>query len=261
MRPSVPSPLSAFEKVELHIRRLSAALLIRAGERVRLHQEAPEILRVSIRRASKGYGRRVSRQCPISGGFAAAWGAAGDVAESRAGGSPPRSSESRSLTAVSGSVLSSACQSDSATDVLTHQAINPLPAMVGKESPRAAPTGYGQGPVDIRPGIVHGGVGAASITKCLRENENKTTACLPATPTTPRARNTGSGAPSEILSAKQREYRRAAAEEALHEVVRLAMGMVDKICSPRERLDLTLLSVGLTGFRGLGGVTQAGISR
>lgn len=260
MRFSVPSSLSAFEKVELHIRRLSTALLFRAGERVRLHQEAPEILRVSLRRASKGYGSRVSRQCPISGGFAAAWGAARDVVESRAGGSRLSSSESRSLTAVSGSLLSSACESDSATELLTHQTINPLPTMVEKESPRAGPTGYGQGPIDIRRGIVHRGVGATGVTKCLPESK-KNTARLSATPTTPRVLDVGGGAPLEVLSAKQREHRRAASEEALHEVVRLAMGMVDKMCSPRERLDLTLLSVGLTGFRGLGGVTQAGIAR
>lgn len=243
------------------MRRLSAALLVRAGERVRLHQEAPEILRVSFRRACKGYGSRVSRQCPISGGFAAAWGAVGDAAESRAGGSRLRSSESRSLTSVSGSVLSSACDSDSTTEVFIDRAINPPPVMVGmKESPRAAPTGYSRGPVDIRSRVVHRGVGPASVTKCLPENE-KNPARPPATPTTPRVLKAGGGATWEIPSAKQREHRRAAAEEALFEVVRLAMGMFDKMCSPRERLDLTLLSVGLTGFRGLGGVAQAGIAK
>ncbi|CAM9856738.1 unnamed protein product, partial [Scytosiphon promiscuus] len=71
------------QQVEHHLRRLATPLLLRAGERARAHKEAPGILRFCFRRASKGYGSRVSRQCPVSSGVATAWAAA---AEGRTGG-------------------------------------------------------------------------------------------------------------------------------------------------------------------------------
>lgn len=59
----------------------------------------------------------------------------------------------------------------------------------------------------------------------------------------------------------RREKNNGEAEEALSEVVRLAMVMFDKMVSPTEALDLTLISVGLAGFRGLGGGAQSGMTR
>lgn len=61
--------------------------------------------------------------------------------------------------------------------------------------------------------------------------------------------------PSQASSQQGHRY------EALSEVVRLAMTMFDKICSPGERLDITLLTVGFAGFRKLGGGAQAGMAR
>lgn len=78
--------------MERHIKRLSAPLLLRAGERVQNHKEAPETLRVGVRRASKGYGHRVTRQCAISSRIAVAWGAVEQdvaaAAAAEAGGLP-----------------------------------------------------------------------------------------------------------------------------------------------------------------------------
>ncbi|CAN0430655.1 unnamed protein product, partial [Ectocarpus fasciculatus] len=146
-------------QVEHHVRRLAIPLLKRAGERAHLHKEAPETLRFGFRRASKGYGVRVSRQCPVSSGVAAAF-----------------------------AVL-----------------------------PPAAAGGAGV-------------TGASTDGTGMEEGD----------PT-------------------------AAAEAALSEAVRLVMALFDKMVYPEEeekgKLDLTLLSVGLAGFRGLGGGAQSGMAR
>lgn len=60
---------------------------------------------------------------------------------------------------------------------------------------------------------------------------------------------------------KGREKYGGEPEKALYEVVRLAMAMFDKMVSPRETLDLTLISVGFAGFRGLEGGAQSGMAR
>ncbi|CAN0426393.1 unnamed protein product, partial [Hapterophycus canaliculatus] len=83
VRPKTMSDEDSFKRgtvrsrheVEHHLRRLATPLLLRAGERARAHREAPGILRFGFRRASKGYGSRVSRQCPVSSGVATAWAA------------------------------------------------------------------------------------------------------------------------------------------------------------------------------------------
>ncbi|CBJ25858.1 conserved unknown protein [Ectocarpus siliculosus] len=166
VRPKTMSDEDSFKRgtvrsrrqVEHHVRRLAIPLLKRAGERARLHKEAPETLRFGFRRASKGYGVRVSRQCPVSSGVAAAFAV--------------------------------------------------LP-------PAAA---------------------AAVVT----------------------------GASAAGTRQKQ-QPETAATEAALSEAVRLVMALFDKMVHPEEEekgtLDLTLLSVGLAGFRGLGGGAQSGMAR
>ncbi|CAM9529991.1 unnamed protein product, partial [Ectocarpus sp. 12 AP-2014] len=166
VRPKTMSDEDSFKRgtvrsrrqVEHHVRRLAIPLLKRAGERARLHKEAPETLRFGFRRASKGYGARVSRQCPVSSGVAAAFAV--------------------------------------------------LPPAAG----RAGVTGA-----------------SAAGTR------------------------------------KQQQHETAAAEAALSEAVRLVMALFDKMVHPEEEekgtLDLTLLTVGLAGFRGLGGGAQSGMAR
>ncbi|CAM9772561.1 unnamed protein product [Ectocarpus sp. 12 AP-2014] len=168
VRPKTMSDEDSFKRgtvrsrrqVEQHVRRLTIPLLKRAGERTRLYKEAPETLRFGFRRASKGYGARVSRQCPVSSGVAAAF------------------------------------------------------------------------------------------------------AVLP--PAAGRAGVTGASAAGTRAGQKQ-QHETAAAEAALSEAVRLVMALFDKMVHPEEEekgtLDLTLLSVGLAGFRGLGGGAQSGMAR
>lgn len=214
-------------KVERHVRRLAAPLLLRAGERVRLHSEAPATVRLGVRRASKGYGPRVTRQCAISSGVAAAWGAAGDdmvaAAAAEAGG---------------------------------------LPAtwkVAGAAAARAMPSGS----VQTQENWTEAVSGSANCNRGAAENRD-------AHCDTGRARSSdpamaGSqasrGGMNSPCTPQQRARQRDMAEEALTEVVRLSMGMFDKICPPEERLDITLLSVGFAGFRDMGGGAQTGITR
>ncbi|CAM9091782.1 unnamed protein product [Ectocarpus sp. 6 AP-2014] len=168
VRPKTMSDEDSFKRgtvrsrrqVEHHVRRLAIPLLKRAGERARLHKEAPETLRFGFRRASKGYGVRVSRQCLVSSGVAAAFAV-----------------------------------------------LPPAAAAAGVTGASAAGTRAGQ----------------------------------------------------------KQQPETAATEAALSEAVRLVMALFDKMVHPEEEekgtLDLTLLSVGLAGFRGLGGGAQSGMAR
>lgn len=182
-------------QVELHARRLASPLLLRAGERVRLHKEAPETLRFGFRRASKGYGVRVSRQCAISSGVAAAWAA---VAADRA-------------VAVAAAAAASGPETAEGTE--------------GME------------------------------VAATRRSDASATAMTEASPMTPLRKGQGQE------QQQRRGQNGAAAEDALSEVVRLVISMFDKMVSPGEKLDLTLLSVGLAGFRSLGGAAQSGMAR
>eukprot|EP00903_Cladosiphon_okamuranus_P018116 g16671.t1 len=181
------------QQVEHHARRLATPLLLRVGERVRLHKEAPDTLRFGFRRASKGYGVRVTRQCAISSGVAAAWAAVAEhaaVAESETSKGMDRGSGVEGKGAPS-----------NAAAVMT-------PAGGAAVSP-VAPLRGGRGQVwQERP-----------------------------------------------------EQNGAAAEEGLSEVVRLSMSLFDRMVSPGEKLDLTLLSVGFAGFRNLDGTAQSGMAR
>lgn len=178
-------------QVEHHARRLAAPLLLRVGERVRLHKEAPETLRFGFRRASKGHGVRVSRQCLVSSGVAAAWAAVG---------------------------------ADAATES------------------------------DAAEGTAGGGTQAEATGP-------RPDAAAAATATAPGGGGVSPMAPLEEQERQRRGRNGAAAEEALSEVVRLVVSMFDKMVSPGEELDLTLLSVGFAGFRGLGGTAQSGMAR
>ncbi|CAN0054730.1 unnamed protein product, partial [Ectocarpus sp. 8 AP-2014] len=172
VRPKTMSDEDSFKRgtvrsrrqVEYHVRRLAIPLLKRAGERARLNKEAPETLRFGFRRASKGYGVRVSRQCPVSSGVAAAFAV-----------------------------------------------LPPAAAAAGVTGASAAGTRAGDGPP------------------------------------------------------QKQQPETAATEAALSEAVRLVMALFDKMVHPEEEekgtLDLTLLSVGLAGFRGLGGGAQSGMAR
>lgn len=186
-------------QVEHHARRLATPLLLRAGERVRLHKEAPETLRFGFRRASKGYGVRVSRQCAISSGVAAAWAAV------VAGAAAAEESETAEGTGAARGVEATDVRSDAAAAAAT----------------------------------ASGGVGVSPMTP-LREEQAQE---------------------QRQERQQRREQNGAAAEGALSEVVRLVMSMFDKMASPGEKLDLTLLSVGFTGFRSLGGTAQSGMAR
>ena len=253
------------------MRRLTAALLLRAGERVRLHRETPEILRVSFRRASKGYGSRVSRQCAISGGFAAAWGSAGDTAAgltaaTRAGGSRTRSKEYVSLSTFPGPRASGSGGCNGAT------------AEGLKEEGSSSFTGAGPAGENVRAVGLRGEnqelVGGNSplardvLDGALEDTSANVTprigilpSCSSSVSSQPLLRlpeASNSQAARGIPSAQRRG---PAAEEALSEVVRLAMTMFDKMCSPGEKLDVMLLSVGLGRFRSLGGVSQSGIAK
>lgn len=194
-------------QVEHHARRLAAPLLRRAGERVRLHKEAPETLRFGFRRASKGYGVRVSRQCAVSSGVAAAWaavpaGPAAAAATTTTGSGPKRAEGAGRVTGTE------------AAEARSDTAVAEQVVSVGAEvSPSANP------PRD--------------------EQEHQ----------------------HEGRRQQQQQQNGEAAEEALSEVVRLVMSMFDKMVYPGEKLDLTLLSVGLAGFRDLGGTAQSGMAR
>lgn len=188
-------------QVEHHVRRLATPLLLRAGERVRLHKEAPETLRFGFRRASKGYGVRVSRQCAISSGVTAAWVAvaANNAAAAVAAAEPE---DAKGTEGVGGTAAADARRSDTAA------------AAAATASARA---------------------GAAPRTPLQEEKREE--------------------------QQQRRGHSGAAAEEALSEVVRLVMSMFDKMVSPGEKLDLTLLSVGFAGFRRLRGTAQSGMAR
>lgn len=183
-------------QVEHHARRLAIPLLLRVGERVRLHKEAPDTLRFGFRRASKGYGVRVTRQCAISSGVAAAWAAvaAGEGAAGVAG-------------------------SDTAEEVEGGSGVE------AKDAPSNA----------VAVTTAAGGAGVSPVPPLQGEQGQE--------------------------QQRRRQQNGAAAEEGLSEVVRLVMSLFDKMVSPGEKLDLTLLSVGFAGFRSLGGTAQSGMVR
>lgn len=193
------------KQVEHHIRRLATPLLLRAGERARLHKEAPETLRFGFRRASKGYGVRVSRQCVISSGVAAAWAAVAGAA---------------------------------------------VPVAVETEATR----GTGLRAVASSAGL--GGSPATTAPSVRVEHEQE-----PEQQQQQQRQQNHHHHYHQQLLQQQQEKNNGEAGEALSEMVRLAMVMFDNMVSPTEALDLTLLSVGLAGFRGLGGGAQSGMAR
>lgn len=208
--------------MEHHVRRLAIPLLKRAGERARLHKEAPAILRFGFRRASKGYGVRVSRQCPVSSGVAAfavlppAAGGAGVTGASAAGN-------------------------------------------------RAGDGGPVESPAMMTTGAAAAGTAAAEARSAmLMTGAAEGTVTAAAAVAVPMGSPTTTATPLLPLLQQKQQHETAAAEAALSEAVRLVMALFDKMVHPEEEkgtLDLTLLSVGLAGFRGLGGGAQSGMAR
>lgn len=229
-------------KVETNIRRLAASLLLRAGERVRLHKEAPTNLRLGVRRASKGYGHRITRQCAVSPAIAVAWGDVGDdvaaAAAAGAGGFPEAWKAEGAAKAKAAPTdmyksqhWSAAHPADpTATRERHHDSDGKsVDVVLLPEGPRSSPLGV---------------VVASEDAAAVRAME-------PPPGRSPKPSGVSGHGGSHS----------SAAEEALSEVVRLSMGMFDKICSSEERLDITLLSVGFAGFRSLGGSAQTGMAR
>lgn len=254
---------------------------------MRLHKESPEILRFGFRRAGKGYGGRVSRQCTISGGFAAAWGAAGDAAGAAvaagacglqekgscsglsagtpAGGDPPAGDDSRvdggnddDDAGAAGLALEegSASPVDVRGRAFREEGFVGAPD-VSRSDGGGGGLGVGQSGDSQRRALrspMARTLGEPGV-KCIFQEMEKATVRLASSPPAP--------IPGMVVTPSQRlrNERQGAAEEALSEVVRLVMGMFDSMCSPGENIDMTLLSVGLAGFRSLGGGAQAGIAR
>lgn len=216
--------------MEHHVRRLAIPLLKRAGERARLHKEAPETLRFGFRRASKGYGVRVSRQCPVSSGVAAAFAVL-----------PPPAAGGAGVTGASaaGTRVEEGGPVESPVMMMTGGAVAAGAAAAGTAAAEA------RSPM-VMTGAAEGTATAAAVVAVPTES-----------PTT-------TGTPLLPLQQKQ-QHETAAAEAALSEAVRLVMALFDKMVHPEEeekgKLDLTLLSVGLAGFRGLGGGAQSGMAR
>lgn len=227
-------------QVEAHVRRLAAPLLLRAGERVRSHREAPSSLRFSLRRASKGYGHRVSRQCPISGRISEAWGAVGEgvaAAAAAAAGGMPQAWKAAGAAAARRQPIRSPQGRDQ----------RPRAPLTGKVAGEAAGRGSCTEDAGVSSSGSAGTGGSADVG--FADALASTGPSAPSVPSSPS------------LPTTRRGLRHDAAGEALAEVVKLAMGMFDKICTPGERLDITLLSVGLAGFRELGGGSQTGMTR
>lgn len=239
-----------WSKVEAHIRRLAAPLLLRVGERVRRYKEAPLSLRLGVRRASKGYGHRITRQCVVSSGVAAAWGMVREdvaVAAAAAAGGMPELWKSEGAAAARGSPVGDhrAPQWQPDADKASAAGAEARDQAKHFEGSDTAVGDYPRprsSPVAGSTSSVAGSVGPtyplAAVVRWSPEISEK-----PA-----------------VQTQQQRDHGDAAGE-ALLEVIRLAMSMFDKIFSPEERLDITLLSVGFTGFRALGGSAQAGIAR
>lgn len=232
-------------KVERHIKRLTAPLLLRAGERVRNYKEAPETLRLGVRRASKGYGHRITRQCAISSGFAAAWGAVGEdvaaAAAANAGGLPA------SWKAVG---AAEAIATETPVGVGVRQSI---PMQTTGPEAETKSTDSGQTSVDC--GRMP--IGCSTQTQSQKSVDGKREAS-PGHGDGSTEKMHATSTPSQIAISAQQSDR---ANEALSEVVRLAMVMFDKIIPAGEHMDITLLSVGLAGFRNLCGSAQTGIAR
>lgn len=222
--------------MEQQIKRLAAPLLLRAGERVRNHKEAPETLRLGVRRASKGYGHRVTRQCAISSGYAAAWGGVGEdvaaAAAANAGGLPA------SWKAIG---ATEAIATETSVGMGIRQGIPRL--TTGPEAENVSTDG-GQASVDCECMSIGCRMQIQSQSSGHGEGSTEKIRAVPM--------------PSQIAMSAQQGDR---ANEALSEVVRLAMVMFDKIIPAAEHMDITLLSVGLAGFRNLRGSAQTGITR
>ncbi|CAB1104012.1 unnamed protein product [Ectocarpus sp. CCAP 1310/34] len=234
VRPKTMSDEDSFKRgtvrsrsqVEHHVRRLAIPLLKRAGERARLHKEAPETLRFGFRRASKGYGVRVSRQCPVSSGVAVAFA----VLPPAAGGARVTGASAAGTRAGDGGHVESPM-------MMTTRA-----AAVGTVAAEARSA-------MVMTGAAEGTATAAAAAAAAEPMGSPTTAASPLLP----------------LLQQKHQHETAAAEAALSEAVRLVMALFDKMVHPEEEekgtLDLTLLSVGLAGFRGLRGGAQSGMAR
>lgn len=233
---------------------MASPLLLRARDRARLHKEAPYALRFGLRRASKGHGTRVSRQCAVSSWVVTAVGASanptpatGAATAAETEGLPKRANEAKlgarnrgvpPVTGVDtflGNPNDSASPAESGRAVEGHGASKEelggqeaeggfREARSGAPARKRSPGAMGRSPVAEDRGPLSWGYSVASRTH-------------------PSPSPLGHG------------------DEALSEVIRLAMTMFDKICPPGERLDLTLLTVGFARFRSLGGGAQAGMVR
>lgn len=245
------------KKVERHVRRLASPLLLRARDRARLHKEAPDALRFGLRRASKGHGTRVSRQCAVSSWVVTAVGGTATSTPATAAAVRAVGAETEGLPKRPNEVDSGAGSGGA-------------PPVTGADTVLGVPNGSASSAGGGRAAEGHEaakeGLGVQDIEGGFRE-------ARPGAPTRKRSPEaTGRNPAAEDGSPFSSGYSAASpthpppsplghGDEALSEVVRLAMTMFDKICSPGEKLDLTLLTVGFAGFRSLGGGAQSGMAR
>lgn len=247
--------MRTLRKVERHIRRLAAPLLLRAGERVRSHKESPETLRLGVRRASKGYGHRVTRQCAISSGFAAAWGLVGEdvaaAAAAEAGGLP---ASWKAMGAAEAVATGARIYEEIRRDDLVQTSDPELLDVPNNSEHRLV-----DGAQDLS-----GGHTQSQSQKSISDTSASHGGTVEESSLRNCDRLTGEKRKSVTLSAASEASRSQHGDralDALSEVVRLAMIMFDKIVPPGENMDITLLSVGLASFSPLRGSAQTGIAR
>lgn len=206
---------------------------------MRLHKEAPETLRFGFRRASKGHGTRITRQCAVSSGVAAAWAAAGGdtAAAVAAGGDRLPNTQKEAGSAVGETAVTPVDRAR-----MTPANVSPTESDAARRSGSADDEPVGHGSWVPEEGRRHDATGLAgtALSRCTSP------------PVSRNAEALGSASPGKPDQQ---------AREALSEVVRMSMAMFDKMCERGEKLDLTLLSVGFAGFRSMGGGAQAGMAR
>lgn len=245
------------KKVERHVRRLASPLLLRARNRARLHKEAPDALRFGLRRASKGHGTRVSRQCAVSSWVVTAVGGTAT--------STPATAAVRAVGAETEGLPKRPNEVESGAGSGGAPPVTGVDTVLGVPNGSASSAGGGRAAEGHE--AAKEGLGGQDIEGVFQE-------ARPGAPTRKRSPEaTGRSPAAEDGSPLSSGFSAASPthpppsplghgdDEALSEVVRLAMTMFDKICSPGERLDLTLLTVGFAGFRGLGGGAQSGMAR
>lgn len=239
--------------MEHHVRRLASPLLLRARDRARLHKEAPDTLRFGLRRASKGYGTRVSRQCAVSSWVVTAVGASANPTPATGAAA----AETEGLPKITNEAGLGAGNRvvPPVTGVDTFLGV-PNGLASPAEGGRAA-EGHGAAKEKLRGQEIEGVFREARSGAPARKRSPGATGRSPAAEDRGPLSSGYSAASPTHPSPSPLGHR----DEALSEVVRLAMTMFDKICSPEERLDLTLLTVGFAGFRSLGGGAQAGMVR